>query len=176
MAERKNSERNAKGFNWRRVRAMHKRWDDPIQRERMLQHIKEMTEKRKAAGITRAGVPDGMRKEQAEVMNAKARAEAERIVKKMADKGMFDEVDPVDRQRAEEAMTEVVTIMKADGDKKTKLAAAKTILEFTKSKPVAKHAHAVNAAEAWLLAVEDDGDEDDTDSPAEDAGGEKEAT
>jgi hypothetical protein len=177
MAKRKNSERNADGVHWWRVRAMQKRWDNPAQRERMLEQIKRMNEQRKAMGAkgTRQGIPDGMRRRDAEPMQAKARAEAERIVKKMADKGMFDDVDPLDRERAEAAMVETIAIMKADGDKRLRLAAAKVVLDFTKSKPVAKIAHQVNAAEAWLQSIaDDDGDVQDTDAPAEDAGDKEE--
>jgi hypothetical protein len=171
--------RSARGDGaWRpdRVRAMRTRWADPVQRERMLQHIKAMTAKRIASRQTRAGIPDGMLKPQAMQMQARARSEAQQIVRKMADKGMFDDVDPVDRERAEEAMIETIAIMKADGDKKTKLAAAKTILEFTKSKPVAKHAHAVNAADAWLQAIADDDGEPNTDTSAEEAEGTEETS
>jgi hypothetical protein len=174
MTKRKNSERNPDGICWRRVRAMRKRWDDPAQRERMLENIHKARQIAYAKG-GRTGVPNGMRKRDAEPMRAAASAEAKRIVKKMADKGMFDDVDPKDRERAEAAMETAVTIMKTEGEERLKLAAAKVVLEYTKSKPVAKVAHSVNAAEAWLLSVsEDDGDEQNSDASAEDAEGTEE--
>src|SRR5262245_19241916 len=133
--ERKRTERNPSGVRWGLVLAMRRRWDDPVQRERMLQHIKDMTEKRKAMGAhgTRYGVFDGMRRPEAEQVWAKARAKAEEIVNKMTDKGIFDDVDPDDRDNAKKAMKAAVEVLETPSNQQLKLAASSLILQYTKS-------------------------------------------
>lgn len=59
----------------------------------------------------------------------------------------------IDDQYAKEALETVVEIMRMPGDRDAKLRAAKTLLEFTKQKPVAKSEVAVAKAEDFLAAV-----------------------
>lgn len=125
-----------------------------------------MMEKRRLAGIAargntrREGIPDGMRKAQAEPLNKAAEESAKETVIQLKNAGAFDGVDP----RAEEALTQAVKVMRAPGDKKVKLAAARLVLDFTRSKPASKSDITVNKAEEWLAAVagSNDGDEGET--------------
>jgi hypothetical protein len=124
-----------------------------------------MMEKRRAAGLARVGfdsrygVPDGMRKAQAEPLNQAALESAKVTVSKLKAAGALVGAD----DRAEAALTEAVKIMRAPGDKKVKLGAARLVLDFTKAKPANKTELTINAAEQWLKEVaEHDGDEGET--------------
>lgn len=57
---------------------------------------------------------------------------------------------------AEEALEGALTVLRAPASQQTKLSAAKLILEFTKSKPVAKSEVSVNKAEEWLASLAHD--------------------
>lgn len=99
---------------------------------------------------TRAGVPDGMRKEQAEVAWAEARVSSQETIAKMIENKVIDGDD----QRATEALETAMTIMRGpsthQGDK---LRAARTVLEWTKAKPAAKSEVTIQKAEDWLALV-----------------------
>ena len=82
----------------------------------------------------------------------KAAREAKRLYKYMTDKKMF----AADNNVAEEAMTEVLSLLRAPGHPRDKLAAAKTLLEYTQRKPVASNEVTINKAEAFLDAVLED--------------------
>lgn len=70
----------------------------------------------------------------------------------MTEKKMF----AADNNVAEEALTEVISILRQPGHPKDKLAAAKTLLEYTQRKPVASSEVTLNQAETFLEAVLDD--------------------
>jgi hypothetical protein len=76
-----------------------------------------------------------------------------RIIKKMSDKGILPD-DPM----AVEALKSGVTVLRTAQDDKTKLAAARLILEWTKAKPTSKVEHTIKSAEDIL----DEMAEDDT--------------
>lgn len=78
--------------------------------------------------------------------------EAKRIYRHMTEKKMF----AADNNVAEEALTEVISILRQPGHPKDKLAAAKTLLEYTQRKPVASSEVTLNQAETFLEAVLDD--------------------
>jgi hypothetical protein len=61
-------------------------------------------------------------------------------------------------EMAEEALEGALLVMRAPNTQQTKLAAAKLILEFTRSKPVAKSEVSVNKAEEWLASLAHDED------------------
>ena len=58
-----------------------------------------------------------------------------------------------------EAMTGALTVLRNPNSQQTKLAAAKLLLDFSKTKPVAKSEVSINAAEAWLASLADDNTE-----------------
>ncbi len=60
---------------------------------------------------------------------------------------------------AEQALEGALEILHGANNQQTKLAAAKLLLEFTKSKPVAKSEVSVQNAEAWLAAIAEDDDD-----------------
>lgn len=108
----------------------------------------------------RKGVPDGWGKRAAEnkAIREAAAAEAKEIVKVMKDKGIIpDGTDP----RAEEALEFAIGVVRAKDEKtgqpayavKDHLAAARTVLEWTKAKPASTANVNVNAAEAFLESL-----------------------
>jgi hypothetical protein len=98
-----------------------------------------------------------MRKDEADRATARAADRAQQIVSKMKDKGV---IEPDLDARAEKALTAAIEVLETPVNQQTKLAAARLVLDFTKSKPTSKQEVTVNAAEAWLAAVAgDDGDE-----------------
>jgi len=99
----------------------------------------------KAGGAT-LGRPAGLTDEQHQQMLEAAMPEAKRIIKTMTKKGQLPELDP----RAEEAMTALLVMLRAGATAKDRVAIAKTILDFTMSKPTAKTELTVKSAEDLL--------------------------
>jgi len=116
------------------------------------------TKPRKNGGRPR-GVPDGYRREQIEPLRAKAKKEAKKVVTIMAEKyGIEDEY-------AKEALTTAVEVMRVPGETRERLAAARLVLDFTKTKPVAKSEVTIGKAEEFLSSLlEDDGQETTADT------------
>ena len=107
------------------------------------------TKPRKNGGRPR-GVPDGYRREQIEPIRAKAKKEAKKVVTIMAEKyGIEDEY-------AKEALTTAVEVMRVPGETRERLAAARLVLDFTKTKPVAKSEVTIGKAEEFLSSLLDD--------------------
>lgn len=97
---------------------------------------------------------------------AVARVRAEEIIQKMKDNGQLDddkfpdlsqvEVPGSDEAIAKAALTEAVTIALGPVDRKSKLAALKMVLDFTKQKPAQKVDAKINSVEDWLAAINSD--------------------
>ena len=97
-------------------------------------------------GRTR-GVPDGYTKETIAPIRAKAREEAEIIVSKIA---------PDEDEFATEALKTAVEVMRVPGETRERLAAARLVLDFTKTKPAAKQEVSINKAEDFLNSLLDE--------------------
>ena len=113
------------------------------------------TKPKKNAGRPK-GVPDGFTREQIEPVRAAIKEEAKRIVNKMSqDYNIEDDY-------AKTALETAVEVMRCPGDNRERVAAARLVLDFTKSKPVSKNELAISKAEdflAGLLTDDDDGQE-----------------
>jgi hypothetical protein len=134
---------------------MKRLWADPTWRAAGLERLAKVSRESAAKGQRRFGVYDGMRRAEAEVINQKAAVKAKEIVAKMKTKGIVDEdIDP----RAEQALTAAVQVLETPTNQQTKLAAARLLLDFLKSKPTSKQEVTVNAAEQWLAAIAEDND------------------
>ncbi len=100
------------------------------------------------------GATEGFTKSERNKMKAKAKAEAKEIVKYMSETKGFE----IPKQEyAKESIEMAVTIMRrTDIHPKDQLAAAKTILEWTLSKPASESTVNVKTAESFLedIAVE----------------------
>jgi hypothetical protein len=111
---------------------------------------------------TRRGVPDGWggRKHIAQELRAKAQAEAKEIVAFMVKNKMVESEDP----RAEEALEAMIAIVRAKDEAmatplyppRDRIAAANTVLAYTKQKPATKTDLNVRRAEDFLEAVAED--------------------
>jgi hypothetical protein len=133
-----------------------KLWADPEFRAMMMEKRRIQGEKNRGfAG--RFGVPDGMRKKQAEQLNQVAAESAKETMADLKKAGVLNGEDP----RSEEALEAAIKVMRKPGDKKVQLAAARLVLDFTKSKPATKTEMTVNKAEEWLKAITEDGAHDD---------------
>ena len=105
------------------------------------------------------GVPDGFRREQIEPIREKAKKEAIEVVKIMA------ETYEIEDDYAKEALTTAVEVMRVPGETRERLAAARLVLDFTKTKPVAKSEVTIGKAEEFLSSLlEDDGQETTADT------------
>ena len=115
------------------------------------------TKPRNRAGRPK-GVPDGFRREQIEPIRAKAKKEAEQVVKIMAEQyGIEDNY-------AQEAL-QTAGGHACSGETRKRLAAARLVLDFTKTKPVAKSEVTIGKAEEFLSSLlEDDGQETTADT------------
>lgn len=127
-------------------------WADPVWREQHLKkQLKGYHEKRALDPVRfhRAGVPDGMRREEAQRIEAEAKESARKTVEELEANGFFAS----DEAAAKEALEVNIAIMRGKHAIRERLAAASKVLEYTKSKPVAKSEVTVNKAEEWLAAV-----------------------
>lgn len=135
-------------------------WQDPEFRERMRIREENRRKLREANPdlFKRTGIPDGMTKAQAQRAWKRARKKADRFIEKMKEEG---ELPPIvvpgtDAEKAEKALHEACVLAFGPGERQTKMAAIRTILEWTKSKPESKSKVTVDNAEAWLAKVASD--------------------
>ena len=91
------------------------------------------------------GVPRHMTIAEHEAHQAAQKPIIDRIIKKMAANEQLPD-DPM----AVEALTEAMTVLRSQISPKDKIAAARLILDFTKSRPTAKVEHTVKTAEDLL--------------------------
>jgi hypothetical protein len=140
------------GSNLNAGEALRKLWQTPEFRARMA------NKKIKGTG-TRAGVPDGMRKAEAMQKWAEARAQARKFIEIMEDEGHLPKVvmPDSDEAKAKAALEEMVSICLSPMTAQAiKVSAGRTVLEWTKSKPVQKQEMAITNAEDWLKGVIND--------------------
>lgn len=146
-------------------------WADPEWRAateaKNREAVRRKIERAKETGQTwtRLGVPDGMRKEQAQKLWKKAERKAKKTMAELKEAGALDGLDP----RAEEALGAAITIMRSPSNTKLKLDAARLVLDFTKSKPVSKKELTLNKAEQWLKQIAEDEDDEEPSGNAEEA-------
>ena len=100
------------------------------------------------------GVPDGYRKETIEPLREEIKAEAKKVVKIMSEKYNIED------EYAKTALETAVEVMKMPGENRERVSAARLVLDFTKSKPVAKNELSISKAEDFLASLVTD-DEDD---------------
>jgi hypothetical protein len=144
-------------------------WQDPEFRARMVERNRRTSELRKADPDKwkRTGTPDGMNRTKAAKLWKKAHKLADRFIAIMKDKGELPEDDKV-LVLTEDGAEEVVTVPATDDGKataalreafvlaigpstqQTKMAAIRTVLEYTKSKPESRSKLTLNKAEDFL--------------------------
>lgn len=112
------------------------------------------TKPRKNPGRPR-GVPDGYRKETIEPIRSKVQTEARKVVEIMAEQFNIED------EYAKTALETAVEVMKTPGENRERVAAARLVLDFTKSKPSAKSEVSISKAEDFLASLMIPDDEDD---------------
>lgn len=132
-------------------------WADPEKRAKMMAGL----DKCRVAKKDRTGIPDGMRRAEADAAWAVADDNAKALIQKMKDDGELPlvVVPDSDDAKAEQALKEAFKIALGPlTHAQTKLAALRTVLEYTKSKPETKSKVTLDTAEKWLaeVAAQDD--------------------
>lgn len=140
-------------------------WADPEWRAALLEKRKAGLAKARAEGRgTRMGVPDGMRKAEAEALWARASEQADKFIRIMKDNDELPEIviPGSEAEMAEKALHEAYK--HAVGpltDTKTKASLLRLVLDFTKSKPESKSKLTLDKSEEWLSALDADMKNDD---------------
>ncbi len=150
--KRKTSPRGATGVKSPGTSAAYKlRWQNPEYRAKMLAILR-------ANPGTRARVPDGMRKAEADKLWAKANILSEKFITMLKEEGDLPEIvmPDTDDARAEAALKEAFVMAIGPGCNKIKTANIRTVLEWTKSKPESKSKLTVAKSEDWLEAAQAD--------------------
>jgi hypothetical protein len=98
------------------------------------------------------GVPDGHTAETIKPIREQAKKDAKKVVKIMSEKFNIED------EYQKEALKTAVEVMRIDGQSRERLAAARLVLDFTKSKPASKSDVSIHKAEDFLasLLVEDE--------------------
>jgi len=98
------------------------------------------------------GVPDGHTAETIKPIREQAKKDAIKVVKIMSEKYNIED------EYQKEALKTAVEVMRIDGQSRERLAAARLVLDFTKSKPASKSDVSIHKAEDFLasLLVEDE--------------------
>ncbi len=145
--------------------AMRALWADPERRASLLANRREIVKRERELDpekFKRVGIPNGMTRESAQRKWNKHAKSAKKTVEAMEKNGVFKDDDSASK----EAMEFNITVMRGGYAIRERLAAASKILEYTKTKPVAKSEVTVNKAEEWLAAVsatENDGESNQSD-------------
>lgn len=124
----------------------------PEGRAKQLEWIKKGGE----AGGRPKGVPDGHTLETITPIRNEAKRYAKKVVEIMSDKFNIEE------KYEKEALTTAVQIMREQGATRERLAAARLVLDFTKSKPASKSDVSISRAEDFLTSLLEESDGPET--------------
>lgn len=135
-------------------------WKTPEFREKMrLRDVARSAAMReRPQDFFRRGVPDGMRKPEADRLWAQAREKADTFMELLENDGVVTAVTipDSDEDKAKQALKETCVLAFGPiGDMKIKLGALRTILDFTKQKPVQKTETKVSAEDFLNSALAD---------------------
>lgn len=120
--------------------------------EQRSEYSKRIAAKKKGhSGGRQKGVPQRLTKAEYQARLAEQTPIVKRIMKKMADNGQLPD-DP----RAVEALETSMIVLRTQEDAKTKLAAARLVLDFTKAKPTSKQEVTIKTAEDYLDELAED--------------------
>ncbi len=119
--------------------AMQKRWADPAYRAKQTEGRKRLAldRVRHPEKYSRVGVPNGMRKAEAQALWDKASALADAAMKRLEDQGAVERVvvPDTDDDIAKKALHEAFKLALGPGNAKDRLAAARLVLTYTKPRP-----------------------------------------
>ena len=158
--------------NTARGKVYAKRWGGPPEPHESIEKMPgwfDWASMRRKQLYAATGVPTTLKKPGriAGVINGKTFAQTQVALKRGRKIAMEDmknikaKVDPLD-DKAEEALAATLTILRTkEVAHVTKLAAARLLLDFTKSKPSSKSEVTVKSAEDWLAQIADDSEQPD---------------
>jgi hypothetical protein len=151
------------GTNPKASKALKAHWADPEWRAKTIasnragevEHRKER--KRNPEKFSRGMIPNGMTRAQAAPLWAEARLTADRFIKQMQDNGELPNVDFIvpdtDEAKGVAALHEAAVLALGPGAREAKLAAIRTVLEWTKAKPATRSKIDLNTSEDWLAEI-----------------------
>jgi hypothetical protein len=129
-------------------------WADPVRRAaHKVASARHHAERKTNPLLTRAGIPKGYTRKTIKPVLAKARRQADRYIQKMTDEGTLPAIPTSDEAKGIAALHEACVLALTPGEKTAKLAAIRTVLEYTKSKPESKSKITVNTSEQWLAQI-----------------------
>jgi hypothetical protein len=104
---------------------------------------------------TRSGIPHGHTRASVAPLWAKARKQADRFIQMITDEGLLPAVivPDSDEEKGKLALHEACVLALGPGEKQAKLAALRTVLEYTRSKPESKSKMTLNTSEDFLAAI-----------------------
>lgn len=120
-----------------------------------------VTKPRKNPGRPK-GVPDGYTKETIAPLREQAKKDAEKVVKIMSDKYNIED------EYQKEALSTAVEVMRLVGETRERLAAARLVLDFTKSKPASKSNVSISKAEDFLASLLQEDEQPDAEETSTD--------
>lgn len=139
------------------AKAMKALWASPEGKAKMAARDALVADMRAAdpQKFSRAAIPNGMTKKSVAPLVAQARQQAERFIQKMVDEGHLPKVTIPDSDdaKAQAALTEACVIALSPGEKQAKMAAIRTVLEWTRAKPASKQSIDINTSEKWLAEI-----------------------
>lgn len=139
-------------------------WASPEGKAKMAARNAKTAEMRAAdpTKFSRSGVPNGMTKASVAPLVAKAHQLADRFIQKMKDEDVIPMIviPDSDDARAEAALKAAVIIALSPGERQTQMAAIRTVLEYTKSKPATRSQITLDTTEQLLAEIARDAAED----------------
>jgi hypothetical protein len=118
---------------------MKKRWADPAYRAKQIagRHRTALDRARHPNKYSRAGVPNGMRKTEAQALWDKATTFADAAMKRLEQQGAVERVaaPDTDDEIAKQALHEAFRLTFGPGNVSDRLAAARLVLTYTKPRP-----------------------------------------
>jgi hypothetical protein len=141
--------------------ALKAKWrDDPVWAAKMRAKLADNAIRRgiNPERMARTRVPDGMRRRDAVPLWEEAKKKADWVMKQLEEEGLLPavEVPDSDEGKAQVALHETCVLAFGPGEVRNKLQALRTVLEYTKVKPVTKIDQRVSSAEAFLQTALDD--------------------
>jgi hypothetical protein len=132
-------------------------WASPEGKAKMAVRDAKTAELQKAdpQKFSRAAIPNGMTKASVAPLVAKAREQADRFIQNMIGEGHLPAVTVPDSDdaKAQAALTEACVIALSPGERQAKMAAIRTVLEWTRAKPASKSSIDINTSEKWLAEI-----------------------
>lgn len=141
--------------------ALRRIWASPEGRAKMMVNVRANLAKnaieRKANPdkYSRSGIPHGYTRATVAPLWAKAHKQADRFIQMITDEGLVSAVVIPDSDEAKgvAALHEACVLALGPGEKQAKLAALRTVLEYTRSKPESKSKMTINTSEDFLAAI-----------------------